>query len=71
MAQQMYGNMPGGMQMMGNMQINPTQMAQFQAMQQRQMAARQQQAPNQQQQQVSLHPTRQGSVATLFTSQVI
>ena len=42
MAQQMYGNMQGGMPMMGNMQINPTQMAQFQAMQQqRQIAARQ------------------------------
>ena len=42
MAQQMYGNMQGGMPMMGNMQINPAQMAQFQALQQqRQIAARQ------------------------------
>lgn len=43
MAHQMYNNMQGGgMPMMGNMQINPAQMAQFQAMQQqRQLAARQ------------------------------
>lgn len=58
--------------MMGNnMSINPAQMAQFQAMQQRQMAARQQQAPNQQQQQASFSPFRQRLVVTSCTRKLV
>lgn len=57
--------------MANNMSINPTQMAQFQAMQQRQMAARQQQAPNQQQQQASSPPHPPGLDCHFLYAQLI
>lgn len=53
MAQAMYGDMPGGIEMLGNMQISPMQMAESLALQQRWTG----QVRIQQEQQVCLHPS--------------